>query len=476
MEADDVVQLRGRLGRAWGRLRALERRTRPRDPTVAAALAARWEELPAHVRTPGQMLGRKFTGCEGTHGVFPACDFGCQPCYHAANANHVRVDGGHTVAEVERQMAYLRDRRGPGQYAQLIGGEVSLLPPEDHAEALEAMRRYERFPMSFTHGDFDYDYLRRLAVRPDGAPRFDVLSFAVHIDSTMRGRRGARQPVSEAELHDFRHAFRAMFDRLEREHGVRAHLAHNMTVTPANVGEVADVVRVCREAGYRMCSFQPAAFVGNQRRWDGEYRALTDDDVWAEVERGAGGRLPYRAFQVGDLRCNRVTWGLWRRDHYVPVLDDTDPRDLRARDAFLRMLPGNLLFAPRPLAALRLVRALASRPDDLPAVAGWAARYGRRLGVRALAHGVHPTTYVMHSFMDARDVAPAWELLQRGVLATDPRLRATQERLQACAYGMAHPEQDLVVPACVQHSVLDQAENARLAELLPKGRRALPVV
>lgn len=56
-------------------------------------------------------------------------------------------------------MAYLRARRGPGQYAQLIGGEVSLLPAESHAEALEVMRRYQRMPMSFTHGDFDYDYL-----------------------------------------------------------------------------------------------------------------------------------------------------------------------------------------------------------------------------------------------------------------------------------------------------------------------------
>ena len=95
-----------------------------------------------------------------------------------------------------------------------------------------------------------------------------------------------------------------------------------------------------------------------------------------------------------------------------------------------------------------------------------AARFACRVGVRAL-RGVHPTTYVLHSFMDARDVAPAWALLQRGIVATDPRLRATQERLQACAYGMGHPERDEVVPACVQHSVLDEQENARLGTLLP---------
>ena len=458
--------------RALGRLRELERRTRPADPDVTRALDARWNELPQHVRTPAQMVGRKFTGCEGTHGVFPKCDFGCRPCYHAANANRVAIDGAHTIAEVERQMAYLRARRGPAQYAQLIGGEVSLLPAEAHAEALEVMRRYGRFPMSFTHGDFDYDYLRRLALRPDGTRRFDVLSFAVHIDRTMYGRRGAVRPRSEAELHPFRRRFVEVFDRLAAEHGVRAHLAHNMTVTPANIDEVAEVVDMCRHLGYRMCSFQPAAFVGDARRWDGQYRTLTDDDVWAEVERGVGGRLPYRALQVGDLRCNRVTWGVWTADRYAPVLDDTDPRDLAARDVFLEALPGNLLFAPRPLAALRVARALLAHARDLPVVVAWAARFLRRMGPWVLTGDAHPTTYVMHSFMDARDVAPAWDLLERGEIATDPTLRATQERLRACAYGMAHPDDDRVVPACAQHSVLDAQENARLLHVLPVDPRS----
>lgn len=463
-----------RISQTLERWRAVERRTRPVDPEARAALDVRWQQLPAHVRTPGQMLGRKFTGCEATHGVFPACDFGCRPCYHAANANQVPVDGAHTVAAVAEQMAYLRTHRGPGQYAQLIGGEVSLLPPDAHAEALEVMHRHGRFPMSFTHGDFDYRYLQEVAVRPDGTPRFDVLSFAVHIDSTMRGRRGAKRPGSEAQLHDARRRFRAMFDRLEREHGVRAHLAHNMTVTPANVSEVAEVVRVCRELRFRMCSFQPAAHIGDERRWEDGHRALTGDAVWAEVERGTGTRLPFNALQVGDTRCTRTTWGLWAAGRYVPVLDDTDPRDLRARDAFLRMLPGNLLFASKVQATTRTLRALLARPGDLPAVAAWAGRYAARLGP-GLLRGVHPTTYVMHSFIDAADVGPAWALLQQGVTAGDPRIRAAQERLEACAYGMAHPELDQIVPACVQHSVLDAGENAELIQLLPhRPRREAP--
>lgn len=73
----------------------------------------------------------------------------------------------------------------------------------------------------------------------------------------------------------------------------------------------------------------------------------------------------------------------------------------------------------------------------------------------------------MHSFMDAADVKPAWELMQRGEDATDPRIAVTQQRLRACFYAMAHPETGELVPACVQHAVLDPGENIALRRLLP---------
>ena len=55
----------------------------------------------------------------------------------------------------------------------------------------------------------------------------------------------------------------------------------------------------------------------------------------------------------------------------------------------------------------------------------------------------------------------------RSMLASDPEVRATQERLQACSYAMAHPESDMLVPACAQHGVLDPEENRELAVSLP---------
>src|SRR5690349_12815762 len=128
------------------RLRALELATRPVHPETEAALRRRWDELPDHVKHEGQCLGRRTAGCEGTHGVFPRCNLACTPCYHSRDANRVRVDGRHTLAQVRAQMALLRRVRGPRAHAQLIGGEVTLLDPDDHAAALQIMRAHGREP------------------------------------------------------------------------------------------------------------------------------------------------------------------------------------------------------------------------------------------------------------------------------------------------------------------------------------------
>src|SRR6266511_2715498 len=410
----------GRVGSMIAGVRAAMRRlasvTEPADPEVLAALRRRWRELPEHVRHDAQMLGRRSVGCEGTHGVFPRCNLACAPCYHSGDANRVRVDGRHTVAEVDRQMAYLRASRGPRAFAQLIGGEVTLLDPDDHAAALQVMR-------------------------PHGRRRFDHLSFAGHFDTTMFGRRGAERVGRERDLNRFRRRFCELFQRLEREHGVGHYLAHSMTVTPSNVGQIAKMVGDCRQMGFRMFSFQPAAFLGDDRRWKADYRELTAEAVWAEVERGAGARLPWGALQMGDARCNRTAWGLQVGDRWVAVLDDRDPADLAARDGFFAHFAGVDFGAPRALLAARLVRLAARHPHVVPLGLRWAGRLVCCAGVgRLVRHGARPLTFVMHSFMDAADVRPAWALLQRGQPSDDPRIRATQERLAACSYVMAHPQ------------------------------------
>ncbi len=455
-------------------LRRFEQRTRPVHPETAAVLAERWAALPEAVQTPAQSLGRHAVGCEGTHGVFPKCNLTCTPCYHSADANKVRVDGAHTLREVDAQMAYFRERRGPYAHAQLIGGEVSLLSPEDHAATLLAMRGHGRSPMSMTHGDFEPEYLRDLVTGPDGALRLDRVSFAGHFDSLMRGRTGAVRPRTEAELHPFRARFVEMFRELAAETGLKYYLAHNMTVTPANLGQVAETVRAVVPMGFSMMSFQPAAHVGDDRRWKESYTAVDVDAVWAEVERAMGQRLPYEGIEFGDPRCNRTGFGFLADGRWTPFVHPDVEADLAARDRFFAHFGGMAFSATPPLdLAVKVARVLRHHPGDVPVAVRWAGRLVRRAGgVRRLVRAGRAgtlglMTFEVHSFMDAAQVGPAWDMMQRGVVAEDAELLATQERLRACTYTMAHPETGELVPACAQHSVLDVVENVELRRLLP---------
>jgi hypothetical protein len=222
--------------------------------------------------------------------------------------------------------------------------------------------------------------------------------------------------------------------------------------------------------GFGMFSFQPAAFVGDDRRWHEDYTQTGMDEVWREIEKGAGGELDHTAFQHGDLRCNRAAYGFFVGPRWHPFLSGDDAVDLTTRDAFFRYFGGvNFTGVRAPDLAGNLVRTIVRHPVIVVIAARWIARLVRRAGgVRALRrHGVRPVSFVVHQFMDAADVKPAWELTQRGEKATDPRILATQERLASCHYAMAHPETGELVPACVQHSVLDPVENVELRRLLP---------
>ncbi len=241
-----------------------------------------------------------------------------------------------------------------------------------------------------------------------------------------------------------------------------------MTVTPRNLDQVADVVRAGLEMGFGMLSFQPAAYVGNPKRWREDFHAVSIDSVWSEIERGIGARLQWRHLQMGDERCNRSAYGVLARGHWTPLLDDRDRRDLLARDVFLDAFAGMDFDRSRAAVAIAVARVIARHPGIVSVALAWGARFVRRAGLRRLLAGrPSAVTFVVHAFMDADVVRPAWEALQRGETAADPGVRAAQERLRACSYAMAHPDEGRLVPACVQHSVLDPEANARLARLLP---------
>ena len=395
-------------------------------------------------------------------------------------------------------MKTLQKLRGQVGHCQLIGGEVSLLEADDHARALEVMRFYGRIPMSFTHGDFGYEYLERLCTedgkgrgrRKRRRKRFDRVDFAVHFDRFMVGRTGIKRPTSEKELMGYRKRFVEMFERLRREYGVKYYLAHNMTVQPGNLDEVSEVVKMAKGYGWRMMSFQPAAYQGDERRWASDYSRIAKDDgevVWKQIEKGAGCRLPYRLFQMGDFRCNRTCVGalIGPKDDsdcaFVPFFDDRSKVDERVRDAIMTHV-GNIVLKPRIL-AIKIARVLITRPWLIFLGLAWCMSFAARAGglLRILRYRIRIITFVMHRFMDATNVKKAWKLMDEGVSTDDlrveqasPQVKETMERLAACSYGMAQVGERRIVPACVQHSVYDEKENLELMKELKLGEKSSP--
>src|SRR5260370_24821740 len=181
-----------------------------------------------------------------------------------------------------------------------------------------------------------------------------------------------------------------------------------MSVSPANLGQVAGVVRDCRVMGYGMFSFQPAAFVGDQRRWHEDYRDVPGDQVWTQIERGAGTTLDYRVLEHGDVGCNRAAYGFWAGDRWYPFLDGSDPGDLAVRDAFFRYFgPVNFTGTPAGLLAVRIALIAARHPRVITLAAAWAARALRPGGLRRLlARRARPVRSVMPPVMDAGDATP----------------------------------------------------------------------
>ena len=195
------------------------------------------------------------------------------------------------------------------------------------------------------------------------------------------------------------------------------------------------------------------------------------DAVWAQIERGAGTRLDFRALRDRRRAVQPDHLRLLRRRRWFPFLDDRDPRGPR-RFAMCSSATSAGSASPAPLCPASRPRWRAWWPATRPPQCGPRWRPAPHApsgcgGCCATGRGSRPVTFVMHYFMDADGRRPGLAADATGGAAATRGPRETQERLAACHYAMAHPETGTLVPACVQHGVLDPGENAALRTLLP---------
>lgn len=395
----------------------------PVDPEARASLAAIWDGISPEYRTENQMFGRHEEGCGATIGVMPRCDFACRGCYLAADANRIPA---MDLEPVKAQMRLLRQRLGPSGNLQLTDGEVTLRPIEDVIELLLYARTIGLIPMLMTHGDSFRRHpgmLERLMV--DGG----LEEVSVHIDTTQRGRRGAayKYATTEAELMPLRAEFADMVRDARRTTGRALRVATTVTVTPQNIGEVANIVGWIQENAdvFRMIGFMPVADVGRTETGIGR---VDVDGLWHEISKGLNiepsnnDRLEANQWWMGHPGCSRFVIGASVRQpagppRYLPFSTNSSEPDRKFLEAVFKRWAGVTFRADRPAEALaRIAGMVLQAPGlfvwSLPRTAWhWLRRLDRRnplgLGWRIMTGSARVDRLMIasHHFMSAVEMA-----------------------------------------------------------------------
>lgn len=410
--------------------RLLQSLLQPVSPEMQALLSRRWKELPEHLRTRNQVLGRQLVHCGYTLGA-SYCSLGCTHCYLPRNANRTPLP---SLEEMKEQIEANRRLLGATGGLQITGGDVvDAYWKNDRADELVEIVAHASgaglVPMLMTHGQVLLDnpgYLDRLIL--EGGLR----KLAVHIDITQAGRPGFpfRNLREEADLQPLRDAFVQLLLDARRRTGVDFHGALTVTVTDRNLASIDQILTWLLSDprnldAFRMISFQTEAAVG---RTASSQQPVRPEEVWAKLCSAAGLEMSRDNLLLGHPDCSNMTTllVLFPEGRVIDLIPgDPETRDLAASflQTFRRVGAGR-----DALGWIRRVAMVARRPRFLAE----AARYGyRRLRdeslspwrlVRKLRRGeARYLNLVMHNFMDAADLS-------------EPRAPEVEDRLAACSF------------------------------------------
>ncbi len=420
----------------------------PIDREKERILRARWESLPAELRTANQISGRHLTHCGFILGA-SYCSFHCTHCYLPKNANSVPIP---SLSQVKEQIDANRVFQGPGGGLQITGGDVADAywkagRPDELVEIIRYARSVGLVPMLMTHGQTlleQPNFFERLVI--EGGLR----QVSVHVDATQAGRHGfpINRVKSETDLNPVRAAFTELAQDIRRRTGFAIEYALSFTVTRKNIDDVPDVIRWYladpeRTRVWRMLSFQPEADTG---RTIFSERPVSPEIVWEKICEGTGLPLERRGTIFGHPDCN--SWASilvsQRTGEFIPLLP-TDAATKELLGDILKQIGGlSLVTDDARTAPWRLAGVLAKNPLLTLRTLGHLGRvlargiYPWRMLHDLLAGRAHTLGLGTHNFMDAAEVARA---------DSDPVIKA---RLDSCVFKGAVKEngQWRDVPMC----------------------------
>ena len=405
--------------------------TTPVSSEMRRLLSARWNTLPAELRTERQVVGRAVVHCGYTLGA-SYCSFGCTHCYLPVNANRTPLP---SLADMKAQIDANRRLVGPGGGLQITGGDViDAYWRADRPDELIDIVRYANdvgtVPMLMTHGQVLLDnpeYLQRLVV--EGGLR----KVGIHIDITQAGRPcfPIRTLTRESDLHPLRDAFVDLILKVRRAANVPLSAAHLVTVTERNVESVPDILQWLTSNprhldAFRTLSFQTEAQVGRTRP---AKNPVSPEQTWRAICAGVNQDLPRDGLSYGHPDCTSTTLLLVLfPERRVINLVPSDTQSGRFWSTLLRVFGGTGVSGQDPMTSRMRKFSIALRH---PIVVVKLLSYVRNrlheenLGTevlwRMLRGQARGFNLIMHNFIDASDLI-------------SPHTDIVQQRLQACSF------------------------------------------
>jgi len=364
-------------------------------------LAATWAKLPNELKGPTQFLGRHYAGCGATIGAMPQCDFSCTACYLGKAANRGRP---LPMGKVKAQIRALRHWLGPAGNLQLTDGEITLRPVGQLVELIAYARSVGLVPMVMTHGE---TFRRRPGLLERLMTEGGLTEICIHIDTTMRGRRGRyANAATEEDLNDLRAEFATMIRTARRRTGLRLEAASTVTATPRNIMDIPGIVPwfLANADAFKMLSFQPIAAVGRTAPGLGK---VTTDQLWSRIAEGANNPSLRRGEGwLGHPSCGCFVQGLAtrRKDgvRLVPLYRRDDADDMRLLHGLLDRMGGLSFRLDSRRRAARKVAHVLKRNTGFLLRRG--VPYLRRLVKRTGTLRARYFCIVSHHFMDRAQI------------------------------------------------------------------------
>ncbi len=394
-------------------------------------LNQRWQQLPADLQQPNQIVGKHWVQCGYTMGP-SYCSFGCSHCYLPKGANHQALV---PLAQMKEQIDAQRRLMGVGGNIQITGGDVvdayfRAGKPNELLEVIRYANEQGLVPMLMTHGQ---GLLEHQGFFKDLVVLGGLRKLSIHIDTTMAGR--ARYPIKslthEAQLNPLRDEFVQLVLKMRKQTGKLVVVAQTVTVTEKNIDSVGEILSWLRQKPENMdvcrtISFQTEAAVG---RTLASSSPVTPEKTWAALSSALGLTLPRSHLLFGHKDCSSVATILaWPKGATVANLGSSTKIGQRFWACALNTFGGLGAKSTKPsISLLQKIGGLIRRPS----VVLWSVLYAAELAYKrelslafafALLRGkAKGFNLVMHNFMSDGQIA-------------QPQSATVKQRLDACAF------------------------------------------